>query len=197
MNRKIIVLIDLDDTMTHLTRAWCQWLNKAYGTNVSEDDILSWNIADYFPQLTEDQVFEPVHTDEFWLCVEPMVDAAKYIELLMTEGFEVYICTASFFDTIKSKFEYILKRYFPFILPKQVIVTKNKKIVNGDILVDDGVHNLEGGAYRKILMSASHNKNYDAESNGMTRVNAWEEAYNAVHIYASEILRKDESNESN
>lgn len=77
------------------------------------------------------------------------------------------------------------------------IVTKNKQLVNGDILIDDGVHNLEGGRYKKILMSAPHNKGYDAELHGMTRVKSWEEAYNAVHIYTSEILREDNINESN
>lgn len=197
MNRKVIVLIDIDDTMTCLTKAWCSYLNKKYGTNVSENDILGWKICDYFPELTEDQVYEPIHTDSFWAEVEPKMYAQKYVKQLIDEGFDVYICTASLFDTIKSKLEYVLGRYFPFISWNRVIVTKNKKLVNGDILIDDGVHNLEGGAYKKILMSAPHNKRYDAESNGMTRVSTWKEAYDAVHKYASELLREDEKNESN
>lgn len=197
MNKKVVVLIDLDDTMTRLTRTWCHRLNQMHGTNVSEEDIHGWKISDYFPELTEAQVFAPVHEDEFWREVEPMVDAPKYIKKLMDEGFEVYICTASFFDTIKSKFEYVLGRYFPFISWNQVIVTKNKQLVNGDILIDDGIHNLEGGRYKKVLMSAPHNRDYDAESHGMTRVKSWEEAYNATHMYASKILREDTDNESN
>lgn len=193
MNKKVVVLIDLNDTMTHLVRAWCRYLNKMYGTSVSEDDILGWKISNYFPELTEDQVFEPLYKDSFWWDVEPMVDAPKYIKLLMDEGFDVYVCTASLFATIKSKFECVLGRYFPFISWNQVIVAKNKQLVNGDILIDDGVHNLEGGAYKKILMTAPHNRGYDAESNGMTRVQTWEEAYIAVHNYADKILREDES----
>jgi 5'-nucleotidase len=197
MNKKVIVLIDLDDTMTHLVRAWCQWLNHRHGTKVTEDNIIGWKIADYFPELTERQVFEPVHMDVFWKDVEPMEGAQKYIKLLIDEGFDIYVCTASSFDTIKSKFEYVLGRHFPFISWNRVIVTKNKQLVNGHILIDDGVHNLEGGAYKKILMSAPHNKSYDAESNGMTRVETWKEAYDAVHTYASKILREDSNYESN
>lgn len=197
MSKKVAVLIDLDDTMTHLVRAWCQCLNQRYGTSVSENDILDWKISDYFPDLTEDQVFEPIHEDAFWQSVEPMADAQRYIKQLIDEGFDVYVCTASFFDTIKSKFEYVLGRYFPFISWNQVIVTKNKRMINGDILIDDGVHNLEGGAYEKILMSAPHNRGYDAELHGMTRVKSWKEAYDAVHRYASKILREDITNESN
>ena len=197
MNKDVIVLIDLDDTMTYLTRTWCRWLNAIFGTNVSADDIRGWDIDSYFPNLTKEQVFSPVHIDAFWKEVEPMADAPVYIKKLIDEGFDVYICTASFFDTIYAKFAYILKRYFPFISWDQVIVTKNKQLVNGHILIDDGVHNLEGGKYKKILMSAPHNEHYDAGSNGMTRVKTWNEAYTAVHHYASEILREDKDNESN
>ena len=196
MGKRITVLIDLDDTMTCLTRAWCLYLNNKYSINVTEDDIRGWNVENYFPMLTEEQVFEPLRTDEFWELVEPRANAQKFVRRLMLDGFDVYICTASSFDTIRAKLTYVLGRYFPFISWDQVIVAQNKQLINGDILVDDGVHNLQGGAYKKILMSAPHNQSYDAESNGMTRVKTWEEAYNAVHSYASEILREDKENES-
>ena len=48
-------------------------------------------------------------------------------------------------------------------------------MIRGDVLIDDGIHNLEGGDYVKILMTAPHNRNYDAEANGMIRVHNWEE----------------------
>lgn len=194
MNRKVTVLIDLDDTMTHLCRAWCQWLNRKYGTNVSENDVVGWKVDDYFPELTEDQVFEPLHTDSFWHDVEPFDEAPYYIERLIKEGFDVYICTASLFDTIKAKFEYTIGRYFPYISWNKIIVTKNKQLINGDILIDDGIHNLEGGRYRKVLMSAPHNLSYDAASNGMTRVTTWRDAYSAVRSYALEITEEESVN---
>ena len=191
MNRKITILIDLDDTMTHLSRSWCKWLNDKYGTSVSNQDIQDWNMAKYFPELEPSQVFEPLHEDLFWKNIEPIDGAIEYIEKLIDEGFNVYICTASVFDTIKSKFECVISKYFPFISWDQVIVTSNKQLVNGDILIDDGVHNLEGGTYKKILMSAPHNESYDAESNGMTRVKTWEEAYYVIHKHVEEKIRED------
>ena len=50
----------------------------------------------------------------------------------------------------------------------------------GGVLLDDGVHNLIGGAYRKLLMDAPHNRAYDAEENGMRRVRTWEAAYRMI-----------------
>ena len=43
------------------------------------------------------------------------------------------------------------------------------------MLIDDGIHNLEGGEYKKILFTAPHNRYYDAEGNGMIRVSSWDE----------------------
>ena len=56
-----------------------------------------------------------------------------------------------------------------------MIITGRKQMIRGDVLIDDGIHNLEGGQYRKILFTAPHNRFYDAEANGMTRVTTWEE----------------------
>lgn len=192
MNEKIKILVDIDDTMANLSKAWCQELNRLYGTNVAPSDIKSWNLAKYFPEIPEEKVYLPLHSNSFWATVEPLPDASKYIKKLIDEGFDVYICTASFFDTIKSKFQHVLGRYFPYIHWNKVIVIKNKKMVKGDILIDDGIHNLEGGDYEKILMTAPHNESYDAEANGMTRANSWKEAYNAVHAYASRLKKGGE-----
>ena len=52
--------------------------------------------------------------------------------------------------------------------------------VRGDVLIDDGIHNLEGGNYRTILFTAPHNRFYDAEANGMIRVHTWEEVVRII-----------------
>lgn len=197
MNEKVVVLIDLDDTMTYLVRAWCQCLNRRYGTNVSEGDIRGWRMSDYFPDLTEDQVFAPLGENDFWREVEPVDDAPRYIKLLLDEGYDVYVCTASSFDAIKSKFDCILGRFFPFIPLNRVIVTGRKQLIRGNVLIDDGIHNLEGGAYEKILMSRPHNQSYNAEIHGMKRVCSWKEAYDAIHRLFPTIYRKDRFYECN
>lgn len=65
-------------------------------------------------------------------------------------------------------------------------ITSHKQLVKGDVLIDDGTHNLEGGNYFKILMTAQHNKKYDAEANGMLRVETWAEVYSAITLLAEE-----------
>ena len=65
-----------------------------------------------------------------------------------------------------------------------VIITAHKQLIKGDVLIDDGIHNLEGGDYFKILMTAPHNRYYDADKNGMYRVSSWSDAYSVIQALA-------------
>lgn len=174
------VLVDVDDTMIDLLSAWCNWLNQFYGLCVKPDEVTNWNITEFFPTLTAEQVFEPLHTDHFWKTVKPKGEAVKYVKRLIDDGFKVYLCTATDYKNIKPKFEYAILKYFPFISWQQVIVADCKQMIKADFLIDDGIHNHYDGDYFKILVSAPHNKRYDAEANGLVRSENWESTYNII-----------------
>ena len=59
-------------------------------------------------------------------------------------------------------------------------------MIRGDVLIDDGLHNLIGGDYRKILFDSPHNRSFDAEGNGMIRVHNWDEAEQAIAAIEAE-----------
>ena len=69
-----------------------------------------------------------------------------------------------------------------------MIITNHKYMIDGDILIDDAPHNLIKGKYVKVLISAPHNRSYDAEKNGMLRVDSWEEVKSIIE--GIEIERK-------
>ena len=52
--------------------------------------------------------------------------------------------------------------------------------MHGDVLIDDGVHNLETGLYEKLLMDATHNRLFDEKKIGAIRVMNWEQVYDTV-----------------
>lgn len=171
--RKLRILVDMDDTVEYLLYAWVDRLNEKHDLSVQYSDIQEWDISIAFPTLTREQVFAPLFEDDFWETVKPMPDAAEVLKWAIDEGHEVYIVTASAYQTIKSKMENVLFKHFPFISWENVFIAQNKQMIRGDILIDDAPHNLEGGDYAKLLMTASHNQTYDAYANGMTRVYNW------------------------
>ena len=178
--KKLTILVDMDDTIENLLDSWLHMLNVEHGYHVTKDDIKSWNIQEAYPDLTQWEVYAPLFRDELWQDVKPKWDAVKYLRRLQDDGHDIYITTSSNFRTIHTKVESIIRRYFPFISDDQVIVATKKQMIRGDVMVDDAPHNLVDGEYEKILMTAPHNRSYNAELYGMTRVNNWKEVYERI-----------------
>ena len=167
------ILVDMDDTIEQLLKAWVREVNERYGYSVAYDEVVSWDVSAAFPGLSWEQVYEIPTLPGFWRTVEPIPGAAEALQRLMAAGHEVYIVTATTCESVPEKMNELLFRWFPFLSWDQVIITCRKQMIRGDVLIDDGVHNLEGGAYAKLLMTAPHNRGYDAEANGMIRVDNW------------------------
>lgn len=179
MSNKVI-LVDMDDVLEDLSWAWTRVLNKRYGTNVKRNDILNWDMCLAFPSLTHEQVYGLLDEEDFYDELRPLEGAAESLKALKDMGHTVYIVTATSGRSVRAKMEKCLFRYFPFLTWQDVIITWNKHLIKGDILIDDGVHNLIDGDYAKILFSAPYNRDFDAEANGMIRVENWTEAMEAV-----------------
>lgn len=188
--KRLTILVDMDDTIEDLLSAWVAYLNEKHGTSIQKDDVAQWDISKSFPMLNREQVYEPLYLDSFWLSVKPIDGAAGALQKLVADGHQVLIVTTSSYETLRTKMEEVLFKYFPFLSWDDVIVTSRKQLVNGDVLVDDATHNLEGGQYLRVLMDAPHNRAYDAESNGMIRVYNWSEAYKVISQYAHSIAEE-------
>lgn len=174
------ILIDADGVLEDLTQKWVVFLNEKYGTSVRYEDLTAWDMTQNFPMLTKEQIYGTELDEALYERLEPYEDAAEYVKRLMDAGHTVYIVTATPYQVIKVKTEKVILKYFPFLSWKNVILTADKTMINADVLIDDGVHNLLGGTYRKILMDAPYNKNFPAEENGMIRVHNWREIYEVI-----------------
>lgn len=192
-NGKLTILVDMDDTIEYLLRDWLAWLNDRHGTHVTEDDIHDYDLTKAFPGLTPDQVYAPLYFHDLWEHLTPVPGASKALEMLQEDGHEIYIVTSSNFSTIKTKIAYILHRYFPFIDDDHVIIARKKQMIRGDVLIDDAPHNLVGGEYLKIMPTAAHNRDFDAESAGIIRAENWAEIYETISEYAMFYASCDEA----
>ena len=178
--KHLTILVDMDDVLEDLLGAWVSYLNHKYGTKTKPDDVSDWDISRFFPTLNQSQIYEPLYMDSFWYGVKPKSGASDALQKLIGAGHKVYVVTSSSHETLSTKMTAVLFKYFPFLTWGDVIITSNKQLIRGDVLVDDGVHNLVDGKYAKILFDAPHNRNYNAEANGMRRVCNWDEAYAAI-----------------
>lgn len=165
----------MDDVLENLSVAWVNFLNLRYGTNVEAKDVVDWKVDKFFPSLTKEQVYSVLWEEDLWKTVKPLDGGPEAIQKLMRDGHEVYIVTNSHYRALAAKMDDVLFAYYPFLSWGQVIIATNKQMIRGDVLIDDGIHNLVGGDYIKILMDRPYNREYDAESMGMYRVSNWRE----------------------
>lgn len=182
--RHLTILVDMDDTIENLAEAWVAYLNARHQTSTNLSDITDWDISKAFPTLTKEQVYVPLFEDAFWSWVKPMEGASESLQKLIADGHTVLIVTTSNYQTLAAKMEQVLFHYFLFLTWNDVIITAHKQLIKGDVLIDDGIHNLEGGDYFKILMTAPHNRCYDADKNRMYRVTSWSETYSVIQALA-------------
>ena len=167
----------MDDVLENLSVAWVDYLNRKYGTDVNAEDITDWSVDKFFPSLSKRQVYGALIDEALWKTVRPMNKAQETLQALIHDGHEIYVVTNSHYRALTAKMEDVLFTFFPFLSWDQVIITKNKQMIRGDVLIDDGIHNLVGGDYIKVLMDRPHNRAFDAEAAGMYRVSGWEEIY--------------------
>lgn len=171
------ILVDMDDTIEDLVEAWIMYLNNKYNYKVDPQSVEEWDIAWYYPTLSREQIIEPLNLRDFWEYVQPKKDAIYYLNKLKEEGYKIKIVTASHYASIKFKLEEVLFKYFPFISWDDVVITRDKSIIKGTCLIDDGIHNLIEFPYDRILYDTPHNRSIDEKLFKATRVHNWEEIY--------------------
>ena len=174
------ILVDADGVLENLTSELPAFLNEKYGTDVKFEDIREWGFYKAFPELTEEQIASAELDEALYDRIRPIQGAPEYLKKLVDDGNNVFVVTNTPYEAIPLKMKKVMERFFPFLTWKNFIVTSKKQMIKGDFLIDDGVHNLLGGDYRKILFDAPCNWDYDAASNGMIRVSSWEEIYKMI-----------------
>lgn len=183
--KKLTILVDMDDTIENLCEVLVDYLNEKYNTGVSLSDVKEWDMTKTFPTLSRDEIYEPLSDGRLWERIRPLPGAVENIKKIIDDGHKVVICTTSHPDTVSIKLNNVLFKYFPYFTYNDVIITSQKQLIRGDILIDDAPHNLEGGYYLKLLFDAPHNQSYNTEKENMIRVYNWEEIYYAVNYFAS------------
>lgn len=182
--KRLTILCDADDTIQELTIHWLAELNEKYNYNVKKEDVTSWDITKAFPDLTPDEVLEPLYRDEFWNRTTPIDGSSYYLQKLVDDGHKLLIVTASNPETFAAKTNKLMEM-FPFLSKEQIIREDNKQRIMGDVLIDDGVHNLIGGSYKKFLFNQPNNSRFNEQDYDITRVYSWKDIYERISNFVA------------
>jgi 5'(3')-deoxyribonucleotidase len=172
-------MVDCDNVLNNLSQDWVEFLNKKHGFSVSPQGLSHKEIYEMFGMLSKEEIKFPLQDETFGKSYTVKPGSYEILNDMVVDGHEVTIVTAHNNKTAGMKFEWITK-HFPFINREDIIITRKKQKIIGDVLIDDDIRYLEGGNYLKILFNHPNNHGYDAEANGMIRVYSLKEAYEVI-----------------
>lgn len=177
----LILLLDLDDVLNNQNQLWIEALNERHKTNLKYEDITAWDMSQFYPNLTNDELYHPVIGNDLVWRMSPVRDSVRITKEWRCRGHTIMIVTSTSTTNIDAKAEW-LKKHYDWFTYHNLILTHKKQLVYGDILVDDGAHNLlpdkETGikpVYAKLCFDKPWNRSFDCEVNGITRVHSFSE----------------------
>ncbi len=176
------LMIDMDNCITDAY--FMERINEYLNTNYKLNDQKDFYLQNLISKEKKGGFWNYMTTHTFYGDCPLLKDCYETLKIL-NQKYKLYIATAYLYEesnpdisgiNLKEKYDY-LKKYLPFISPKQYIFISDKNLIHSDIAIDDRICNLENSD-KKLLMTAWHNKDIDdkeLEKKGIKRVNTWME----------------------
>lgn len=136
---KLQIILDQDGVLADTQSELIKRYNAEYGLKYTCDDITEWDLNKIQQPNTDIQKY--FLQRGFFRSLKPIKDAQEIISLLTLMGDELFVATASPIEGMVDKVLWI-KKYFPFIPGKNIILINRKDMLCGDIILDDALHNL-------------------------------------------------------
>lgn len=184
------IILDMDQILVQFTEKVVQWWNEDHPDRKrSLEDITSWNIDAGLG--TENFLRMCMRCPELWRDLEPVKGAIKGTKHLIDEGHQVRIASAvpkSAAVAYHGKLQWI-RDNMPFFNLDNFVAIHKKEELDGDILFDDGLHNIRAWAETGrscLMLDVPWNRDpgyLPRNKDGMdlvTRVHSWEEFLDEV-----------------
>lgn len=169
------VLIDMDDVLVDMMTKAVWYFNHATGGTLSVKEINTWDLGDMRPE------FEKIWRIPGFFSDLPFMDdcAESALHGLRNQGHEVIIVSAPpTWKSCEGKYNWVHTHLrIPGIIHDmgQLVLTRNKRYVEGDIMIDDRPENLEGRKY-PILFDRPWNR----DETRFYRAYNWNSIFNMV-----------------
>jgi 5'(3')-deoxyribonucleotidase len=172
-NEQFRILIDLDGVCADIHTNWYEMYNRDYDDNVTVNDILSWDTHKYVKEECGKDIYRYLSLPGFFYMAPPVEGCMESLKALHDAGIELIICTASPILSQTGCYEKMqwAQKHFPFIDQYNFIATHRKDLIKGDVLLDDGPHNLEAFSGIPVAFRRPWNASIEYEY----AVNTWPE----------------------
>lgn len=174
-----VVLCDVDEVVADLNAEWLRRYNAKYGDSLTPEDITDWDLSNVVKPECGRKIFNFLRMPNLYRHVEPIPGAKEGVETLRRDGYRVVFVTSCVVGSMDQKVRWLLGHGFinGVHSPRDLVITKDKAMVRGDILIDDGLHNVQAYPGPTILMDRPYNRNV----NHPMRAKDWNDVVRLVH----------------
>lgn len=180
--RKLKIILDSDGVLVDPIAKVLRLYNKEYDCNLKIEDIHDWDLNKV--QRPGTDILKYFNNPGFFRDLKPLDGAHYYLKKLIDDGHDILVATSSPKNGIIDKIDNLLE-LFPFFTEDQIIPISRKFWLKGDVMLDDGFHNL---AYTQceypVVFNWNWNKTIPEEFSNLdgklNRIHNWEEFYNLI-----------------
>jgi len=176
---KPIILLDMDDVLAQCMQRLIELVNERFSLSIKKEEVrdfyLEKEVQRIRPELTWQEICAPLREPDFFRNLDIMDGAQEGVERLSKLG-EVVIVTSTPValtgaNAFTDKFLWLEANFPSRFTEKDIIFTKRKELVTGDVLIDDAPHNVAVYPGKAIIFSAPWNRHLF----GRPRAENWEE----------------------
>ena len=161
----------MDDVISDTLNYTITCLEKSYNVSINKNLLVGKRLEDIVSVEVTEVIKTMVQQKNFFLEIPVKQNSQKVIKELKNK-YDIYIVSAALLYPNSLYEKYIwLRENFNFIEKEKIVFCGDKRIIQGDILIDDNDFNLEFFSGRKIIYSSPHNLLDDR----FERVKNWDE----------------------
>jgi len=155
----MIILCDVDGVVADLLSEWVRRYNAKYDDDLSPEDITEWDMHRNVKPECGTDIHNFLRMPNLYSMVEPIPGALEGIQELRRRGHRVVFVTAAVVGSMDQKARWLKRHGFLTDL-NDLIVAQDKSLVQGQVLIDDGAHNIETFPGYALLYKAPHNEQF-------------------------------------
>jgi 5'-nucleotidase len=137
---KFTVALDMDSTVYDMHARWLAWLEREHGEQVTVDQIISWDWHEWLK--CGKKVYDWLHIEGEFGSLVPYAGAIEAINKVHEMGVRQFFVSTIVSRTGAFEKQKCVERDFPYLAKDVLITSGSKDLINADMLVDDGPHNL-------------------------------------------------------
>lgn len=184
------ILVDHDEVLCQFNRRCVDLYNDETGSSIELSDIKSFNLTDSFgiPREEGDVLLAKyMRRSDFYEHVIPVKGAIDGMGRLVDDGHDVFIATTiakSAPGLYAQKFAWI-KKHMPWFDMNNLIGVHAKWMLDGDVLFDDALHNLEAFVSKRTRprYAIAMDRPWNSAWNGL-RVSSWESFVERIAMFS-------------